>query len=88
MGVTSVRLQTDVEIPLEALAKRLDRSRDYLINQAIREFLDRQASDEERWPETVLAIESVQAGRRLAEHEVNAWLQSWGSENEREPPSA
>ena len=87
MGVTSIRLQTDVEAPLEALSKRLDRSKNYLINQAIREFIERQELEERRWAETVVAIESVKAGRSASEHEVNAWLESWGREGELEPPS-
>ncbi len=39
MGVTSVRLQPEIERPLEALSKKLDRSKNYLINQALKEFL-------------------------------------------------
>lgn len=35
MGVTSVRLQPEIENPLENLSKKLDRSKNYLINQAI-----------------------------------------------------
>lgn len=87
MGVTSIRLQADIEMPLEALAKRLDRSKNYLINQAIREFVERQVLEEQRWAETVMAIESVKAGRRASEQEVNAWLESWGQVGELEPPS-
>jgi len=33
MGVTSVRLQPEIENPLEELSKKLDRSKSYLINQ-------------------------------------------------------
>ena len=87
MGVTSVRLQAEIETPLEALAKRLERSKNYLINQAIKEFLERQSLEEERWRETVSAIESVKAARRVPEADVNAWLNSWGAENELKPPS-
>lgn len=86
MGVTSVRLQPDVETPLEALATRLDRSKNYLINQAIKEFLERQNEEEARWQETLEAIESIQSGKRVEEAEVTAWLESWGTESESEPP--
>ena len=37
MGVTSIRLSEDVEVPLEQLAKKLDRSKNYLVNQAVKE---------------------------------------------------
>ncbi|WP_128571986.1 ribbon-helix-helix protein, CopG family, partial [Ectothiorhodospira haloalkaliphila] len=43
MGVTSIRISDDLEKPLEVLSKKLDRSRNYIINQAIKEFLARQS---------------------------------------------
>jgi len=33
MSVTSIRLNSEVEVPLENLAHRLDRSKNYIINQ-------------------------------------------------------
>ena len=86
MGVTSVRLQPEIENPLENLSKKLDRSKNYLINQAIKEFLERKSVDEQRWKETLEAIDSVKSGRSIDEKDVNEWLDSWGSENELEPP--
>ena len=87
MGVTSVRLQADIENPLEDLSKKLDRSKSYLINLAIKEFLVRKSTEEQRWTETIEAIDSVKSGNLIAEKEVNNWLESWGSENELEPPT-
>ncbi|MDX2506603.1 MAG: transcriptional regulator [Gammaproteobacteria bacterium] len=86
MGVTSVRLQPEIENPLENLSKKLDRSKNYLINQAIKEFLDRKFVDEQRWQETLEAIDSVKSGSSIDENNVSEWLDSWGSENELEPP--
>lgn len=86
MGVTSIRLRPDVEKPLEMLSKKLDRSKNYLINQAIKEFLDRRAIEEERWAETLVALDSVKNGVVVEEAEVVDWLKSWGTENEQSPP--
>ena len=86
MGVTSVRLQPEIESPLEDLSKKLDRSKSYLINQAIKEFLARKSLEEQRWVETLEAIESVKSGKLIEEKEVNDWLESWGTENELKPP--
>ncbi len=36
LGVTSIRLQPEVQEPLENLSKKLDRSKNYFINQAIK----------------------------------------------------
>ncbi|MCK5479294.1 MAG: ribbon-helix-helix protein, CopG family [Methylococcales bacterium] len=87
MGITSVRLKPEIENPLEDLSKKLDRSKSYLINQAIKEFLARRSLEEKRWVETLEAIDSVKSGELIEETEVNDWLESWGAENELEPPS-
>ena len=87
MGVTSVRLQAEIENPLEDLSKKLDRSKSYLINQAIKEFLARKSLEEQRWVETIEAIDSVKSGKLIEEKEVINWLESWGTDNEVEPPS-
>ncbi len=86
MGVTSVRLQPEIENPLEKLATKLDRSKNYLINQAIKEFIARRALDEARWDETLEALDSVKSNKLLEEQSVNEWLESWGSDNELSPP--
>jgi len=86
MGVTSIRLQPEIENPLEKLAIKLDRSKNYLINQAIKEFIERKSIAEKRWNETLEAIDSVKAGKLINEDEVNAWLNSWGSDDELKPP--
>ncbi len=85
-GVTSVRLQPEIESPLEKLANKLDRSKNYLINQAIKEFLVRKSLEEKKWNETLEALDSVKSNRVVAEQDVNEWLDSWGNDNEIKPP--
>ncbi len=87
MSVTSIRLRPEMESPLAQLAKKLDRSKNYLINQAIKEFLEHQGVDEKRWLETLDAIDSVKKGKTIDEQDVNNWLDSWGSKNEINPPT-
>ena len=86
MGITSVRLKPEIEAPLETLSKKLDRSKSYLINLAIKELLERKALEETRWKETLEAINSIEVGRVIEENDVNKWLDSWGDDNELEPP--
>jgi predicted transcriptional regulator len=86
MGVTSVRLQPEIENPLEKLAEKLDRSKNYIINQAIKEFIARQSLDEKKWNETLEALESVKSNSLVEEKDVNEWLDSWGENNESKPP--
>lgn len=81
MGVTSVRLDKEVEQPLARLASRLDRSRNYLINQAIKEYIARQSMEEQRWQDTLAALESVKSGNVVNESEVVSKLKSWGTDS-------
>ncbi|MCH7881175.1 MAG: ribbon-helix-helix protein, CopG family [Proteobacteria bacterium] len=87
MGVTSVRLNPEVEAPLKSLAQRLDRSKNYLINQAIKEFVARQAMEDSRWEDTLKALASIKKGKVIDESEVVSWLRSWGTDSESTPPS-
>lgn len=82
MAVTSVRIQPDVEEGLGAMAERLQRSKNWLINQALREFIAREAESAERWNQTLVALESVAQGCVVDGAAVHAWLASWGSSNE------
>lgn len=86
MTVTSIRLQPELEEPLEVLAKKLDRSKNYLINQALKEFVARQELAEQRWQETLPALESMMAGRGVPADKVFEWIRSWETENELSRP--
>lgn len=86
MSVTTVRLQPDVEEDLGVVAARLKRSKSWLINQALREFIGRQELEQVRWQETLDAMESVAQGKVVAGDAVHAWLRSWGGPDELAPP--
>jgi predicted transcriptional regulator len=88
MSVTTVRLQPEVESDLEAMADKLQRSKNWLINQAIREFVARQELEQSRWKETLAAMESVAQGQVVSDEAVHAWLETWGSAEELPPPQA
>jgi len=82
MGVTSIRLLSEIEKPLENLAIKLDRSKNYIINQAIKEYIERKNLDDKRWSETIEALDSVKSGKIVDEQIVNEWLDSWGTDKE------
>ena len=86
MSITSIRLADGIDKPLESLANKLDRSKNYLINQAIREFIVRQSLEESRWADTLEALDSIKSGNTIAEADVNAWLNSWGTGERKEAP--
>ncbi len=87
MTVTSIRLKAEIEEPLEALAKKLDRSKNYLINQAIKEFVIKESMAEYRWQQTIPALTAVKDNDVIDESSVTSWLESWGSEKELNKPT-
>jgi len=60
----------------------MDKSKNDIIYQAIKENVARDVMEEARWSDTKDALHSKQAGKLVTEKEVNAWLNSWGQENE------
>ena len=88
MTVTSVRFKADVEEPLELLAKKMDRSKNYVINQAVREYLERQVLAEQRWQETLPVLESMRTGHGVPADKVYEWLRSKGTDNELPRPKS
>jgi predicted transcriptional regulator len=82
MSITSVRLPPEIDHALSDTAQKLQRSKSWLINQALKEFLEREKLLQRRWDETAEAMESVAAGRVISGDAVHQWLQSWGSEVE------
>lgn len=86
MAVTTVRLQPDIEQHLEAIASRLQRSKGWVINQALEEYIAKQKLEQERWQQTLDAMESAAQGRVAEASDVHDWLSSWGTENEKDAP--
>lgn len=88
MGVTTVRLQTETEQHLEAIANRMQRSKGWVINQALAEYIIRQELEQARWQQTLQAMESAAHGKVVDADRVHTWLRSWGTENEQGAPGS
>ena len=88
MSVTTVRLQAEIERHLDAIANRLHRSKGWVINQALAEYIEKQQCEQERWRQTLDAMESATRGNVVDGEKVHEWLESWGTENEQEAPGA
>jgi len=86
MSVTTVRLQPEIEDNLNVMVSKLQRSKSWLINQALREYMERQELEQQRWQETLDAMESVAQGNVVSGEAVHAWLKSWGNADELPPP--
>jgi predicted transcriptional regulator len=88
MSVTTVRLQPEIEESLETIAGKMQRTKSWLINQALKEYIQRQEQEQVRWQETLNAMESVAQGKVVSGETVHTWLRSWGSSKELPPPKA
>lgn len=86
MSVTSIRLQPGLEKALDETAEKLQRSRNWLINQAIKEYLKKESIEDKRWEDTLMALDSLSNGEVINSASVHSWLESWGSDSELQKP--
>lgn len=82
MSVTSIRIEDDLEGSLEKTARDMRRSKGWVINEALREFLKHREIEQQRWRDTLEALEDIRMGRVIDGDKVHAWLKSWGTDNE------
>ena len=61
MGMTSVRMPDDLLDQLEVTAERLRRSKGWIINDAVREYLEREQRRQQRLAETQEALDDLDA---------------------------
>lgn len=87
MTVESKVLTAHVPIALaakvDAMANRLDRSRGWIVKQALAAWVD---LEEERQRMTLEALGDVDAGRLISDHDVQAWADSLSSDAPLPPP--
>ncbi|MDD5452484.1 MAG: CopG family ribbon-helix-helix protein [Desulfovibrionales bacterium] len=86
MGTTlTIRIDDQTKKRLEHLAMATARSKSYLVNSAIKEFI---AANEWQVQEIKKAVKkSDQPDAKFIDHEeVLTWLDTWGSDKEKEPP--
>ena len=70
---------------LEALARSTGRSRSFLAAEAITEYL---AVNEWQIARIKAAMEDLDRGEFIEHDAVRKWVESWGTDNELEPPKA
>lgn len=79
----SVRLQPALNEQVGALAAALDRPKSWIIEQAVKEYVELQA-----WQLAAIdeGIKAADAGRVVSHEDVAAWVRSWDSPTERPAP--
>ena len=83
--VFTLRLPDDVKADLELLAKATNRSKSYLAAKAIADYVRTNA-----WQirELQQAVSEAEQGVFVSEEAVDAWLNSWGTDDELPAPGA
>ncbi len=83
-----VRLDPELEQRLTLLAKKTKRSKSYLTKEALRDYINRLESQEQRRQETLERWEAYeQTGETIAHREMASWLESWGDDKEKPCPT-
>ena len=84
---TSIKLDDDLASRIRRLAELRRRSAHWIMREAIRDYVVREEARESFRQEALSSWSAFQdTGRHLTGEEVQAWLTSWGSDAEAEPP--
>lgn len=86
MSTTSFRLDDDLEEKLEVTATKLQRTKSWIINDALRQYIVREEQKLKMLEETQEAIADIQAQRVVSGEEVMKWLETWGTASEANAP--
>jgi predicted transcriptional regulator len=86
MSTTSFRLDDDLQLKLDETAARLNRSKGWIINNALRQYIKQEERKLQMLKEAQEAIADIQEGRVVSGEEVKQWLETWGTGNETKPP--
>ena len=83
----AVKLDESTYDRLKALGESRRRAPHWLMKEAINQFLDREEEAENRKKDTLERIARFeQTGESIPFETVDAWLSTWGSENEAKCP--
>jgi predicted transcriptional regulator len=85
---TSIKLEDDLKDRIQSLAESKQRSAHWIMREAIREYVSREEARRSFDQATIDALEEYhETGLHLTGEEVSAWLETWGTDEESEPPA-
>lgn len=87
MSTTSFRIDDELEEKLNDIAQKLKRSKSWIINDALKTYIQQEERKQKMLRDTEEAIADIEADRIVSGKEVMEWLESWGTQNEKEAPS-
>jgi predicted transcriptional regulator len=84
---TSIKLDDELTQRVRQLANLRQRSPHWIMREAIREYVTREEARESFRREAMTSWLAYQeTGRYLTGEEIRAWLSTWGTDAEAEPP--
>ena len=84
---TFLKIDDTLKSRVNRLASQRRRSPDWIMLEAIREYVGREEAQDQMTRGAVAAWEAYQKdGLHLTLDEVSAWLDTWGTEDEGPPP--
>jgi predicted transcriptional regulator len=87
MQATTIRCDKDTLLQLDALAEARNRSRTWIINQALIEYIAREKKREQFKMYVLNSWQQYQeTGLHVTDDELVTWLKTWGSEHETVAP--
>jgi predicted transcriptional regulator len=84
---TSVKIDDDLKERIQHLAGLRQRSAHWIMREAIQQYVEREEARENFRQEALASWQAWQeTGRHLTGQEVRAWLDTWGTDNEKAAP--
>lgn len=81
--VLTAHVPVDLADHVDALAARIERSRGWIVKQALAAWIDQ---EEERHTLTLEALADVDAGRVIDQRAIQAWAESLSTDSPLPPP--
>lgn len=82
--VLTAHVPTELAAKVDSLAERLDRSRGWVVKQALAAWVE---LEDERYRLTLEALDDAAAGRSVAHAEVQAWAQGLSTHKPKPMPA-
>lgn len=84
--LVSVKLDVETRQRLLVLSESRDRSVHLFMQKAIEGYVEQEEQADRLRQETLARWEQVEAGKIVSNEAVGEWLESWGTQNEKEHP--
>lgn len=86
MPANSIQIDTDLSRRLDKVAVELKRKKEWLVNEAVKQFVEELEKKRQMHMETLEALDSVEKGEFYEGTQVLEWLDSWGTPKELPEP--